>query len=503
MIPIEYMLLGASLLLLFSILASKASDKFGIPSLLIFLGIGMLAASDGPGGIYFDDPYLAQFLGIVALSYILFAGGLDTKTDDVRPVLRRGLLLPTAGILITALLVGWFAKIALGFSLLEGMLLGAIVSSTDAAAVFSVLRSKKVSFKGNLKPLLEFESGSNDAMAVMLTIGFIRLSLNPGDSAAALIPSVLIQIAIGGIAGYGAGLGITFIINKVRLGYEGLYPVLTLSMVPLVYGLTATLGGNGFLAIYIAGLVMGNRNFIHKKSLLRFHDGLAWLMQISMFLVLGLLVFPSRLVSVAVAGLLISIFLMLVARPVSVFVSLFRSGMAPREKVMVSWVGLRGAVPIILATFPLLAGVQKADMIFNIVFFVVLTSALFQGTTISLVARWLGVDAPLLPKPAYPIECEPSGTMKCEMEDLQIPEDSDIGNKQIIDIGLPDGLLIALIGRNGEFFAPNGDTVLKPGDRLLVFADKETFATFRAQVEKKALDNDRHELPKKNDHAAR
>lgn len=483
MISIEYILLGASVLLLLSIIASKTSDRFGIPSLLIFLVIGMLAGSEGPGGIYFDDPYLAQFLGVVALSFILFAGGLDTKWEDIRPVLWRGIILSTMGVLITALLVGWFAHIVIGFSLTHGMLLGAIISSTDAAAVFSVLRSKKVNLRGKLKPLLELESGSNDPMAVMLTLGFIRLLLNPGESVFDLIPTILLQLAIGGITGYVAGYAMSYIINHLRLGYDGLYTVLTLSFVPFIYGLTAALDGNGFLAVYVVGLVLGNRNFIHKKSIMRFHDGLAWLMQISMFVVLGLLVFPSRVVLVTGAGLMVSVFLMFLARPVGVFTSLAASGMALREKVLVSWVGLRGAVPIILATFPLLAGVQNADMIFNVVFFIVITSALLQGTTIPFVAKLLRADAPLRFKAAYPIECEPTGALRCDMEEIEIPPGSIMAGRQVVDMGLPDGALVVLISRGHEFLVPGGRTVIEPGDRLLVLADKETMAKVRSMSE--------------------
>jgi len=483
MISIEYILTGAAVLLLLSIIAGKASDKFGIPALLIFLVVGMLAGSDGPGRIHFDDPYLAQFLGVVALSFILFAGGLDTNWGSVRPVLWRGMILSTAGVIITALSVGWFATVILGFSLLEGLLLGAIISSTDAAAVFSVLRSKQVSLRGHLKPLLELESGSNDPMAVMLTTGFISLILNPGDSFMDLIPAFASQMAVGALMGYIMGRGMMYLVNKLNLEYEGLYPVLSLTLVILTYGSTAVLGGNGFLAVYISGLIMGNNNFIHKKSLMRFHDGLAWLMQISMFLVLGLLVFPSRLVPVAGVGLAASLSLMFVARPAGVFLSMMFSGATLREKTMVSWVGLRGAVPIILATFPLLADIAGADMIFNVVFFIVLTSALLQGTTIPLVAGWLGVDAPISVKTVYPIECEPTGRMKCDIKELHVPDNSSVINKRILELDLPDGVLIVLIKRDNEFLVPGGGTELSAGDSLLVLSNQDAFNKIRTIVE--------------------
>ncbi|RJQ23961.1 MAG: potassium/proton antiporter [Nitrospiraceae bacterium] len=490
MISIEYILAGAAVLLLLSIIASKASDKLGIPALLLFLVVGMLAGSDGPGGIHFDDPYLAQFLGVMALSFILFAGGMDTEWTSVRPVLWTAAALSTVGVFITALLVGWFATAVLNFSLLEGLLLGAIISSTDAAAVFSVLRSRKVSLTGRLKPLLELESGSNDPMAVLLTIGFVSLLLHPGESVLSLIPMFIQQMVLGALLGYFMGRGMVYLVNNLKLEYEGLYPVLSLSSVLLTYGVTATAGGNGFLAVYIAGLVLGHRNFIHKNSLKRFHDGLAWLMQISMFLVLGLLVFPSRLVPVIGAGLAISLFLMLVARPAGVFLNTVFSGMTVREKTMVSWVGLRGAVPIILATFPLLAGIPKADMIFNMVFFIVLSSALLQGSTIPLIAKWLGVEAPLPVKPTYPLECEPTGKMKCDLTEIVVPDNSAASNKRILELGLPDGALVVLIKRDDEFFVPGGGTVLREGDNMLVLADRDAFNKVRSIVNTQAVQSE-------------
>ncbi len=373
--------------------ASRVSGRLSVPALLMFLVIGMLAGSEGIGGVRFDDPWTAQLLGVVALTFILFAGGFHTDWGSIRPVVGRGLSLSTVGVIITASLVGLFAVAVSNFSLLEGLLLGAIISSTDAAAVFTILRSKKISLKGELKPLLELESGSNDPMAVFLTVGIIGLITGSVYSAADLIPFFVWQMALGAVSGYLVGKGTLFIVNHMGLEYEGLYPVLTLAMVLFTYGMTASLGGNGFLAVYIIGLVMGNSDFVQREGLMRFHDGFAWLMQITMFLTLGLLVYPSQVLSVLWVGLAISIFLMLVARPLAVFAALQFTNMSRREKGMVSWVGLRGAAPIVLATFPLLAGVPQADMIFNLVFFIVITSVLIQGISIPMVARWLEVDA--------------------------------------------------------------------------------------------------------------
>ncbi|MBK8986003.1 MAG: potassium/proton antiporter [Chloroflexi bacterium] len=477
----EYILISASLLLLISVLASKVSDRFGVPALLLFLLMGMFVGSDGPGGIYFDDPALAQFLGVIALVLILFSGGLDTDWTTIRPVLKEGLLLSTVGVLITALTVGLFTSYLLGFSLLEGLLLGAIVSSTDAAAVFSILRSKGLSLKGRLKPLLELESGSNDPMAIFLTVGFIHLLTHPDASPVSLLGLFALQMGIGAAMGYVMGRAILYLINHVKLGYEGLYPVLTLALVLLTFTLTDGLNGSGFLAVYLAGIVLSHNDFIHKRSLMRFHDGLAWLMQIAMFLTLGLLVFPSRVVPIMGVGLLIAGYLIFVARPVSVFVSLLPSKLTWREKSYLSWVGLRGAAPIILATFPLLARLPQADLIFNVVFFIVLTSVLLQGTTLSLVARWLKVDAPTIPKQVYPIEYMPMDGLKSELKELPIPAGSPAVGKSIVELGLPAGLLIVLIARGSEFVLPGGGTVVQAGDTLLLLSDKPSFADVAAR----------------------
>lgn len=485
MVEIETILLTAAVLLLLSIVASKASARLGIPALLLFLLIGMLAGSEGLGDIYFDDPRLAQSLGVVALSFILFSGGVDTRWSRVRPALQSALILSTLGVFITALLIGGFAALLLGFSLYEGLLLGAIVSSTDAAATFAVLRSRSVALRGQIEPLLELESGSNDPMAVFLTIGVISLLINPAASIASLIPMFLLQMTLGVIFGFGIGKIATFVINHIRLEYDGLYPVLTLSLVLLTYGVTEFVGGNGFLAVYITGLVLGNSDFIHRRSLMRFHDGLAWLMQITMFLVLGLLVFPSRLAPVIGVGLLVSVILMFVARPVSVQLLLIFSKMNFREKLMVSWVGLRGAVPIILATFPLLAGVPKADEIFNLVFFVVLTSVLLQGTSLPKVASWLGVDESAPAKPRSPLELEDTGSLKSELVEIEVPANSAIIGKQLVHLSFPPDTLIVLIGRGNDFVIPRGGTIFQPGDRLLALADKKAISQVRMMIEEK------------------
>ena len=491
-ISIEYILLGASLLLLVSIVSSKISVRLGIPALLLFLAIGMLAGSEGIGGIYFDDPWLAQFLGVIALVFILFAGGLDTHWADLRPVLSQGLALATVGVLISGVLVGWFATVVLGFTLQEGLLLGVIVSSTDAAAVFAVLRAKGINLKSGLGPLVELESGSNDPMAVFLTVSLTEILSHSqltgdghgdigalGSSMLALVPEFVLEMALGAVLGYLLGRGIVMLINRIRLDYEGLYPVLTVSLMLLVYAGTASVHGNGFLAVYVAGLVVGNSDFVHKRSLTRFHDGFAWLMQLVMFLTLGLLVFPSRLVPIIGPGVLIALFLMLVARPASIFVSLFFTRLGLREKAFIGWVGLRGAVPIILATFPLLAGVSRADTIFNLVFFIVLFSVLLQGTTLGQAARWLKVET-LTPAStaaySYPSEFVPALSSESKVSQIVVPRGSSAKGKSIMDLRLPRGALVVLVTRGENNIVPNGATVIAEGDKLVVLADEDAGA---------------------------
>ncbi|MFA5331053.1 MAG: potassium/proton antiporter [Methanoregula sp.] len=482
MIVLEYLLVGTAALVLICILANKVSGRIGIPALLIFILVGMLAGSEGPGGIYFDDPQIAQVIGIIALSFILFSGGIDTRWPQVKPVLVPGICLSTVGVVITAVVISIAAILFLGFSPLEGFLLGAIISSTDAAAVFSVLRSRNAGLKGNLRPLLEFESGSNDPMAVFLTIGALSLLTNPGESLFSLIPLFFQQMAIGGIIGYGLGRVTVWLLNNLKLEFEGLYPVLTLVMVLFVYGITELVGGNGFLAVYLCGLVIGASTCVHKRSLLQFHDGIAWLMQITMFLTLGLLVFPSQLLPVLVPGIIISLILIFVARPIAVFLSLLPFKMQGREKVLISWVGLRGAAPIVLATFPLIAGTPQSQMIFNLVFFIVIMSAIIHATTIPLVARALGLDAPLPGVSRFAMDLDPGNQIRNEHIELTVEPGTRADKKQVVELGLPPDTLIILVARGNEQFVPNGGTVIEAGDVLLVLVAPENEAAVRAIV---------------------
>ncbi len=481
-LQIELVILIASALLLLSILASKISDRFGIPSLLLFLLLGMLAGSEGPGGISFDDAWLAKLIGIVALNFILFSGGLETKLSDIRPIWAEGVSLATIGVLLTAFFVASFATYVLKFTFLEGMLLGAIVSSSDAAAVLNILRSNEIHLKNRLRSLLELESGSNDPMAVFLTLGTIRLMTDPHFTLQQLIPQCILEILVGVIMAVLLSRLFLFIINHLKFAYEGLYPVFTLAFVLLIYAITTMAKGNGFLSVYLTALIVGNKEFLYKKTLIRFHEGIAWLMQITMFLILGLLVFPSHMVPIIGAGFFVSVFLIVIARPCSVFIALVFSRIKINDKFMLSWVGLRGAVPIILATFPLLAHIPKSEIIFNIVFFIVLTSMFIQGTSIADVSRLLRVDIPMKRKHAFPIEFDRKEGMDADLEELIVPYHSLVVGKKIFELGAQEDCLIVLLCRDGKFFIPKGTTILEGGDVLQVLGKTSAMKALEQQL---------------------
>ncbi len=484
MIAIEHLLLMGAMLILVSIAVAKATDNLGVPTLLLFIGVGMLAGSEGPGGIAFDNAALAQALGIAALSLILFAGGMSTGWPAVRPVAGPAAALATAGVLLTALAIGAVTYLVAGMPLLESLLLGAIISSTDAAAVFAVLRSRHVSLRGRLRPLLELESGSNDPMAVLLTLCLLQAITGSGQTPAGYALFFVRQLGIGAAVGLALGRAMAFTINKLRYSHQGVYPVFVLAGACLSYGLAAVLGGSGFLAVYLAGIVFGNGDVVQKKSLLRFFDSLAWLSQVAMFIALGLLVYPSHLAQVLVPGLAVSLALVFLARPLSVFAILSFTGMAWREKLLVSWVGLRGAVPIVLATFPMLAGIGHAETIFNLVFFIVLTSALVQGWSVPLVARLLRVDAPLPARCVCPMEFEPAPGGDTELVDLTVPYRSQAAGKTVVELGIPDDCLVTLIGRGNGYLVPSGGTVIEEGDTLLILAAKARLPEIVAQLSK-------------------
>ncbi|WP_158858430.1 potassium/proton antiporter [Lunatibacter salilacus] len=472
-LTIENILLIGSILLILSIFAGKTSYKFGVPTLVLFLAVGMLAGSDGFGGIQFNDPQLAQFIGIISLNFILFSGGLDTNWKTVQPVFWQGFSLSTLGVFLTAISLGVFVWWVTDFTIYESLLLGSIVSSTDAAAVFSILRSKNLALKTNLRPTLELESGSNDPMAYVLTIAFLGLVVNQDMGLVSVIPLFLRQMILGGIVGYLFGRLSKIIINRIKLDFEGLYPVLVIGLMFLTFSATDFIGGNGFLAIYICAVYLGNQDLIHKKAILKMFDGLAWLMQIVLFLTLGLLVFPSHVFPVMGLGLMISLFLIFVARPIGVFISLIFFKMKIRRRFYVSWVGLRGAVPIVFATYPLLAGIEKADMIFNIVFFISLTSILIQGTTLSMVAKWLHVSLPEKAKPIKPTDAFLAEYPRTIMKEIKINPENPIIGTRIVDLNFPKTAIIAMIQQGDKFITPSGSTVIEENEILIVLSDNQ------------------------------
>ncbi len=460
-------ILIGSVLLFVSILAGQRAYRFGVPALVLFLAVGMLAGSDGIGGINFDSPAIAQFIGMIALNFILFSGGLDTEWRSVRPVMWQGVVLSTVGVLLTAILTGLFVHwVVPGFSLFEGLLLGSIVSSTDAAAVFSILRSKSLKLKYNLRPILEFESGSNDPMAYLLTILCLGLVMDPAGSVGGAIGRFFIQILVGGGAGVLFGMAMVWVTRNVKLSYMGLYPVMIIALMYFTYAATDKVGGNGFLAVYLAALWLGNHRIPHRSSILSFFDGFAWLMQIILFLTLGLLVYPSQVIDVIGIGLLVSAFMILVARPASVFLSLLFFRMPLRSKTFVSWVGLRGAVPIVFATYPLIAGIDRAGVIFNIVFFIALTSILLQGTTLPLFAKWLRVSEPEEKMIGRKPELDPSDIS--DMIEIEIAPGNAYAGRTVAEAPFPDGARITLLRRGDHHIIVTGATILEAGDRVII-----------------------------------
>lgn len=466
---LEFILLASSILLIVSVLASRISSRFGIPVLLLFLGIGMLAGSEGPGRIAFDNYPLAFAIGSVCLALILFDGGARTSWKSVKPILPLGISLSFVGTVATGIATGVFAHFAFGLSWLEGLLLGAIVSSTDAAAVFGILRARSLSLKGNLKQTLEFEAGSNDPVAIFLTVGILMLATVEGSGLLSLAQLFFMQAGLGLALGWAGGWAIKWLINHVGIEFEGLYGVLLVGLVLCLFGITSSLGGSGFLAVYGAGLYVGNSELLHKGSIVRFFDGIAWIAQILVFLTLGLLAFPSHLLPLWREGLLLALFMMFVARPLSVFLAAPGPMLAKNERLFVSWVGLRGAAPIILATLPWGAGVANAEYYFNLVFFVVLISVIVQGITIPWVANKFDVTEPLRGEPAAELSAGllPAGFITVE---ILVQKSSVAESKRVVDLVLPAGVLLTSLERGQRFLVPRGDTVLSSGDKIWALA---------------------------------
>jgi cell volume regulation protein A len=423
-------------------------------------------------------------VGSVALALILFEGGLQTDLGAfTRRLVRSGVLLSTVGVGITAAVIAGFATLVLGMSPLEGLLLGAVLSSTDAAAVFSVLRSRGIGLPARLRQLIEFESGSNDPTAVFLTVSVITV-LQSGPINSGLLPLMFVFRMLGGVLlGWIAGLALVRLLNWIDLEHDGLYPVLTLAAAGTVFAAAEVVQTSGFMAVYVTGLTMSSRAFVHKRSLVRFHGGLAWLMQVTMFLALGLLVFPSHLVAQFWPAIGVSVVLIVVARPLAVFTSLIGSGLSVREKTMVSWVGLRGAAPIILATFPMVAGLGASDTIFNTVFVAVIASVLVQGPSVGVVARRLGIAEPFEHVAPIPLELDVPTELGMAITRLRVDVGSEAEGEKMVSIGGPSRPLVVLIRREGWLFIPTGNSRLRADDELYVLGSAESVEEMRGVVQ--------------------
>ena len=487
----ENILLIGSVLLFVSIVVSKTGYKFGVPTLLLFLVVGMVFGTDGIG-LQFNDTGEAQFIGMVALSIILFSGGMDTKYKEIKPIIFPGIVLSTLGVLFTALLTGLFIAFISDMSwtnihlpLTTSLLLAATMSSTDSASVFAILRSQKMNLKENLRPMLELESGSNDPMAFMLTIVLIQFIESTGMGPGTIALSFLTQFVVGGVVGYLLGKLLIYIINKIDIGNSSLYPILVVSFIFFTFSITDALKGNGYLAVYIAGMLVGNNKIVYRKEIASFMDGFSWLFQIIMFLTLGLLVNPHELLSIAPAAILIGVFMIVIGRPVSVFLCLtpFRK-ISLKAKHFVSWVGLRGAVPIIFATYPVMHNVPGANVIFNIVFFITILSLVIQGTSISFVANLLHLSTPL-DDDSNQFGIELPEELNTHLFEVTVNDNMLRHGKTLKEVNTPQGTLVMLIKRDDQFLIPNGSLTLHVDDLLLLISEQDKTMTEQAALKAK------------------
>lgn len=476
MFAIDQMILFSAILILLGIVSSKASARLGLPVLVLFLFVGMLAGERGIGGVAFDNPELAHALGTLALVMILYDGGLQTPLSSIKSVWRPASLLATLGVLITALVTGLAAAWILDLPILMGLLIGSIVGSTDAAAVFAQLRNSGIHIRARLKSTLEVESASNDPMAIFLTVGLLEVLVNDLPLGFGLLQMFGMQMGIGAAVGIGIGYATVGIINRAHLQATGMYPVLVAACGLLAFGLAANLGGSGFLAVFIAGVIVGNSRFAFQRSTLFFHDGLAWLSQITMFVVLGLLVDPKALLEVWSEGLVIATVLVLLARPLAVIPIMLPFGFSRRETALVSWVGLRGSVPIVLAIFPLMFGLPGAPLIFNVVFFVVLMSAIVQGSTLAWLARRLGLAEDPPATAAATLEITSISNINTDIVEYTLAADSRAVGMRLSQMALPVGVVIAMITRGKDVIPPRGSTSLAAGDHLFVVLRPDTRA---------------------------
>jgi cell volume regulation protein A len=474
MFLIDHIILLAAVLILLGIISSKLSARLGLPVLVLFLLVGMLAGEEGPGGIVFDNADAAHALGTLALAMILFDGGLQTPMHAIKKVWRPAASLATVGVFVTAAITGVAAAYILNIPPLQGMLLGAIVGSTDAAAVFALLRNAGIHLNEKLKATLEIESASNDPMAIFLTVGLLEVLVNDMEPGTGLVLMFISQMGLGALVGLAVGWLSINLINRIHLAAAGLYPVMVVALGLLSFGISAAIGGSGFLAIFISGVVIGNRRFVFQRSTFLFHDGLAWLGQITMFVVLGLLIHPSSLLDVWFEGLIIALVLTFIARPLAVIPILALFGFDRREITLVSWVGLRGSVPIILAIFPLIFGLPGADLIFNVVFFVVLISATVQGSTLSWVAKKLKLTLPPPVTPAATLEITAVADVDAEIVEYTLGATSRAVGRVLSQMALPDSAVVAMITRNSKVIAPRGSTILRASDHLFIVLKPDT-----------------------------
>lgn len=488
---------GFALLMLISLLSSKLSGIINMPCLLLFLVVGLVAGSDllGSHKIDISEIGTANYIGTVAMSFILFSGGFDTNFKTARPVLLTGGILSSAGVLLTALFTGLFIW-ELGNILFTDrtitfawcLLLGSIISSTDAAAVFSILRSKSVSLKGNLQPLLELESGSNDPMATLLTlfmISLVSLEASTGTAVSVfqylyIIRDFLMKMSMGLAIGYLMGRLAVWLYNKIDFDYNGLYYALGIVIVLLTFSTAESFWGNGFMAVYAAGMVMGNSRFVFHNGLGRFNDGLAWIMQPILFTMLGVLAEPAQVWEAKWLGLGVALFLMFAARPLAVALCMIRSPFTLQERLLTAWVGLRGGAPIMLATFPLMHKIPEAGLLFHIVFFIVLTSVLVQGMTIMPLANLLKLAGPLRRTLRVPLSFEETGDANSDFRELPIPTNR-IG-QTLKDLRLPTGVLVLLIRREDRFVVPRGNTRLEANDILTLMGTPEAIRESEEQL---------------------
>lgn len=451
---------------------SRVLERVGIPVALLFLALGMLAGDEGLGGIAFEDYRFSFVVGTIALVLIVFDGGFNTTYASIREGIRPALLLATVGVLLTAGLTALFAR-AIGLSWKEAVLLGAVVSSTDAATVFAVMRGSKLSLQRRVGTTLELESGLNDAVAVLLTVGATQALATgeiPGPSALWGVPW---QLIVGSLAGFALGRVGRWLLNEVRISTGGLYAVVTLGLALFSFGFATLVGGSGFLSVFVTASILGNGRIPYQSGLRRIHDAVAWLSQVAMFLMLGFLVFPSRIMSVALPGVLLALFLAVVARPVAVAVCLVPFRYPLKEVGYIGWVGLRGAVPIILATYPVLSGVIGAARVFDIVFVVVVVNSIIPGATIRKVTGWLGLDTPPGVEPHATLEITSMGEIDGDLLLFHIHSSVLACDGAIRDLHLPEGASIALIVRGPKLLAARGPTILREGDQVYVFSQHE------------------------------